>query len=34
MKKYLAVFQNEDIPQAYRISGQKLSVITIKGDKI
>jgi len=34
MKKYLAVFQNEDIPQAYGISGQKLSVINIKGDKI
>lgn len=34
MKKYLAVFQNEDIPQAYGISGQKLSAINIKGEEI
>ena len=34
MKKYLAVFQHEDIPQAYGISGQKLSVINLKGEEI
>ena len=34
MKQYLAVFQNEDIPQAYGISGQKLSVINLKGEEI
>ena len=31
MKKYLAVFQNENIPQAYGISGQILNVIDNKG---
>ena len=30
MKQYLAVFQNEDIPQAYGISGQQLTVIHCK----
>lgn len=34
MKQYLAVFQNENIPQAYGISGQKLSVINLKGEEI
>jgi hypothetical protein len=34
MKQYLAVFQNEDISQAYGISGKKLSVINIKGEEI
>ena len=34
MQKYLAVFQNENIPQAYGISGQKLSVINLKGEEI
>ena len=34
MKQYLAVFQHEDIPQAYGISGQKLSVINLKGEEI
>lgn len=28
MKKYLTVFQNESIPQAYGISGEKLELIT------
>ena len=28
MKKYLAVFQNEDIPQAYGISGKGLNIVT------
>jgi hypothetical protein len=32
MKKYLAVFQNEDIPQAYGISGKRLSVINCDGN--
>ena len=32
MTKYLAVFQNENIPQAYGISGQKLSVLDANGD--
>ena len=31
MTKYLAVFQNETIPQAYGISGQILNVIDNKG---
>ena len=30
MKKYLAVFQNEDIPQAYGISGKTLKIIDMK----
>ena len=34
MKKYLAVFQNEDISQAYGISGKGLRVVTNKGDLI
>ena len=34
MTKYLAVFQNEKIPQAYGISGQKLSVLDANGDFI
>ena len=34
MKQYLAVFQHEDIPQAYGVSGQKLSVINLKGEEI
>ena len=32
MKKYLAVFQNEDIPQAYGISGKGLSIINCNGN--
>ena len=31
MKKYLAVFQNEDIPQAYGISGKELALIEKNG---
>ena len=31
-KKYLAVFQNEDIPQAYGISGKGLSIINCNGN--
>ncbi|MBO7328893.1 MAG: NUDIX domain-containing protein, partial [Lentisphaeria bacterium] len=31
MKKYLAVFQNEDIPQAYGMSGKKLQMIENNG---
>ena len=31
MTKYLAVFQNENIPQAYGISGQGLSVLDDNG---
>ena len=31
MTKYLAVFQNEDIPQAYGISGQGLVVLDACG---
>ena len=27
MTKYLAVFQNEDIPQAYGISGKELDLL-------
>ena len=34
MTKYLAVFQNENIPQAYGISGQGLSIINQNGDLI
>ena len=30
MKQYLAVFQNEDIPQAYGISGKELRIVTNK----
>ena len=30
MKKYLAVFQHEDIPQAYGISGKTLKIVDIK----
>ena len=32
MTKYLAVFQNENIPQAYGISGQDLSVLDDNGN--
>jgi hypothetical protein len=32
MKQYLAVFQNNDIPQAYGISGKRLSVINCDGN--
>ena len=32
MKQYLAVFQNEDIPQAYGISGKGLTVIKNNGN--
>ena len=32
MTKYLAVFQNENIPQAYGISGQGLSVLDDNGN--
>ena len=31
MKKNLAVFQNEDIPQAYGISGKGLNVVLLDG---
>jgi 8-oxo-dGTP diphosphatase len=31
MTKYLAVFQNEDIPQAYGISGKSLDLVAQKG---
>ena len=34
MTKYLAVFQNEDIPQAYGISGQGLSILNTAGEVI
>ena len=34
MTKYLAVFQNETIPQAYGISGQGLSVLDTDGEII
>ena len=34
MKKYLAVFQNEDIPQAYGISGQGLNLVDNNNEKI
>jgi hypothetical protein len=34
MTKYLAVFQNENIPQAYGISGQGLNLIDNNGNSI
>ena len=34
MKQYLAVFQREDIPQAYGISGKGLSIVTNKNELI
>ena len=34
MQKYLAVFLNEEIPQAYGISGRSLNVITNKNELI
>ena len=34
MTKYLAVFQNDNIPQAYGISGQGLCIINQNGDLI
>lgn len=30
MKQYLAVFQNNDIPQAYGISGKTLKIVDVK----
>ena len=32
MQKYLAVFQNENIPQAYGISGKGLNIVTDKNE--
>ena len=32
MKQYLAVFQNEDIPQAYGISGKELNIVTLRNE--
>ena len=32
MKQYLAVFQNEDIPQAYGISGKGLNIVTLRNE--
>ena len=32
MTKYLAVFQNETIPQAHGISGQGLTLVDNNGD--
>ena len=34
MQKYLAVFQNENIPQAYGISGKGLSIVTNKNELV
>lgn len=34
MTKYLTVFQNENIPQAYGISGQGLSILNTAGEVI
>jgi len=34
MKKYLAVFQNEAIPQAFGISGKGLAIINCDGESI
>ena len=34
MLKYLAVFQNENIPQAYGISGKGLNLVDNNGEKI
>ena len=34
MTKYLAVFQNENIPQAYGISGQGLNIVNNNNDFI
>ena len=34
MKQYLAVFQNENIPQAYGISGKKLDIVTESGEQV
>lgn len=34
MKQYLAVFQNEDIPQAYGISGKRLILVNGSNDGI
>ena len=34
MKKYLAVFQHEDIPQAYGISGRELNLIMRNGTEM
>lgn len=34
MQKYLAVFQNENIPQAYGMSGKKLQLIENNGNII
>ena len=32
MKKYLAVFQHEDIPQAYGVSGRGLNIVTDRNE--
>ena len=32
MKQYLTVFQNDDIPQAYGISGKGLNIVTNKNE--
>ena len=34
MTKYPAVFQNENIPQAYGISGQGLNIVTNRNESI
>ena len=34
MKQYLAVFQNEAIPQADGISGKKLDIVTESGEQV
>ena len=34
IKQYLAVFQNEDIPQAYGISGKGLNIVTNKNELV
>jgi hypothetical protein len=33
MKQYLAVFQNENIPKAYGISGKGLNIVSNNGAK-
>ena len=34
MQKYLAVFQNENILQAYGVSGKKLDIVTESGEQV
>lgn len=34
MQKYLAVFQNENIPQAYGVSGKGLNIVTDKNELV